>query len=243
MFGEPNRYNFITGERWAPVYRYLETQIRESDPSAKIVGTSMLNWDFTCIGCGGYTLGRSFFLDFVEEYNDLYGDYPEVDVWAIDVYPIDWLHTPNGGAQADEAIDQMTSMRATLDNTGGQYGFDYEGVPIWVTEIAVHWGFDGWTINGSSLSPVGEYHWENMSDYLIEVLDWLEDNADDYGIEKWFFYRSWADVYDPVDYAGIYFFEDSDPVTELTCLGRIYRSRAIGGPRLACDEDGDTVAD
>ena len=60
MFGEPNRYfdfssgiQTMTGTRFAFVFHYLSTQIKDSDPTAKIIGPSVLNWDYTCIGCDG----------------------------------------------------------------------------------------------------------------------------------------------------------------------------------------------
>ena len=51
LFGEANRYGHITGDRFAPVMRYLIKYLKEGDPGAKMVGTSLLNWDFTCLGC------------------------------------------------------------------------------------------------------------------------------------------------------------------------------------------------
>ena len=51
IFGEANRYGFITPDRFAPVFHYYAGAIIAADPTAKIVGTSILNWDFTCLGC------------------------------------------------------------------------------------------------------------------------------------------------------------------------------------------------
>ncbi|MFN8557905.1 MAG: hypothetical protein U0531_11375 [Dehalococcoidia bacterium] len=36
--------------------RYART-IKDSDPTAKLVGPNVLNWTFLCIGCPGYALG------------------------------------------------------------------------------------------------------------------------------------------------------------------------------------------
>lgn len=238
VFGEANRYGYLTGTRWAPVFHYFVTNIMAADPTAKIIGTSLLNWDFTCIGCGGYQSGEVWFDEFINAYDDRYGNYPEVDVWAIDAYPIDWTNTPNTGAHATIVIDQLTGMRDYLDNIS-----DYSNTPIWVTEIALHWGFDGWAFSGGKLSTVGTYHWDDMSDYLIAMLDWLDSNASTYDIDKWFFFKSYHDVSDPGDYAGIYFFNDGDEGAERNCLGDIYFNRATGGPRVACDSNGNTIPD
>ena len=98
IFGEANRYGYITGARFAPVFHYFYTQLKIGDPDAKIIGTSILNWDYTCIGCGGsfickddsdnniflkgYPCGKVWLDDFIREYEKLYGIKPPVDAWA-----------------------------------------------------------------------------------------------------------------------------------------------------------------
>jgi hypothetical protein len=236
VFGEANRYGYITGTRWAPVFHYFITQIKQADPTAKIIGTSLLNWDFTCIGCGGYQRGDVWFQEFIGAYETEYGEKPEVDIWAIDIYPIDWNNTPNSAAHASIVFDQIEGYREHLDTIA-----EYEDTPIWITEIALHWGFDGWVVNGSTVQPTGTYHWDNMSDYLIAVLDWLEENAASYDVEKWFFYKTYEDVYNPVDYAGIIFFDSDEQNASRNCLGDVYYSYATDTTRVKCDEDGNTV--
>ena len=45
LFGEPNKYGYITGDRFAPVFHHLSTHLRLGDPTAKIVSPSILNWE------------------------------------------------------------------------------------------------------------------------------------------------------------------------------------------------------
>jgi hypothetical protein len=251
IFGEANRYGYMTGARFAPVFHYFYSQLKIGDPDAKIVGTSLLNWDYTCLGCGGlfncdgaslpgYQCGKEWFKEFVASYESKYGSKPAVDVWAIDVYPFDWLSTPNSGAHAQIAIDQLTGMRAYLNTMS-----EYQNTPIWITEVAVHVGYDSWNFGSDgALIPVGSYHWDKMSDYLVAVLDWLEQNASANQIEKWFFFTTWADIVNVGSdgYMGIIFFDGQGAGSELNCLGEIYRARSLGEGTLKCDPVGNTIA-
>ena len=145
--GEPNRTP-ITGAQFADVFNYYSIHIKDRDPTAKITGPSILNWNFTCIGCGGYTRGDIWLKDFIDTYQTKYGQPPPVDVWAIDTYPIDWNNTPTSANHASIVINQLQGMSEYL-NTIPQYA----DTPIWVTEIALHVGYDGWTFADSN--PVG----------------------------------------------------------------------------------------
>ena len=249
VFGEPNRYGFMTGVRFAPVFHYLATQIKQADPTAKIVGTSMLNWDFTCVGCGGYVRGEVWLADFINAHLSRYGERPQVDVWAIDVYPIDWDNTPNNDPnklasyKGDNvlhsyiATQQIQGMREYLDTLS-----EYTDTPIWITEVAVHVGYDDLDI-GPSISPIGGYHWDKMSDYMIQVLDWLEANAGNLNVERWFFFSTWDDIENPGNdgYMGTIFFDDPNQGASRNCLGDLYSARSLGGSRVKCDASGNTV--
>ena len=237
MGGEPNRKS-ITGAQFADVFSYYHTQIKAADPTAKITGPSILNWDFTCIGCAGYTSGETWLTDFIETYRFDHGRPPPVDVWAIDVYPIDWNNTPNSATHASIVISQLQGMRDYLNN-------EYADTPIWITELAVHVGYDGWIWDPfpTQIAPVGIYHWDKMSDYLIAILDWLEDNAASNLIERWFLFTTWRDIVNVGSdgYMGIVFFEGPDVGASLNCLGEIYRSRSLGLPHVKCDANGNSV--
>ena len=253
VMGEPNRYPGVTGARFAPVWHYYYTQLTNADPTAIVTSPSLLNWDFTCLGCSGgalcegvfhrgYLCGKVWAKDFIARYDFLYGEKPPIDVWTIDVYPIDWLRIPNNAElHAPIVTQQLESMRQYLDTIP-----EYRNTPIWITEVAIHAGYDG--IDWSALPrvvPVGDYNWDLMGDYLIAVLDWLETDSAANRIEKWFFFIAWLDIVNVggSGYMGIVFFggPNVDDPLKLNCLGRIYRARAFGEPRVRCDHDGNVV--
>ena len=252
IFGEANRYGYMTGARFAPVFHYFYTRLKIGDPDAKIIGTSLLNWGYTCEGCPGlficenlqtlpgFQCGKQWFEEFIDSYEDRYGSKPPVDIWAIDVYPLDWLDTPNSAAHADIAIGQLTGMRAYLNTIT-----EYKNTPIWITEIGLHVGYDGWEFDQQgNIVPVGDYHWDKMSDYLIAVLDWLDQNASSYEIEKWFPLTAWENIVNlrpGTGYMGIIFFDGPSSGASLNCLGEIYQARSLGKLRVKCDADGKAV--
>ena len=255
IFGEANRYGFMTGARFAPVFYYFYTQLKLADPTAKIVGTSVLNWNWTCFQLCNYQQGSVWLQEFIADYESRYGTKPPVDVWAIDAYPIDWVRTPNSALHAQIVIDQLTGMRGYLNTIP-----EDADTPIWITEIAVHVGYDGWKwvlkttgddCNASEinnllcrLAPVGAYHWDKMSDYLIGVLDWLDANSGAQNIERWFFFAAWKDIVKVQSdgYMGIIFFDGPHAGASINCLGKIYRDRSLNSGSIACDAAGNSVA-
>jgi hypothetical protein len=254
LFGEPNRYGYITGARFAPVFHYMMTSIMDADPTARIVSPSILNWTWTCYLLCNYQQGKVWLQQFISAYETRYdGEKPPVDVWAIDTYPIDWVRTPNSALHASIVIDQLEGMRQYLNTIP-----EYANTPIWITEVAVHVGYDGWKLDplrpacsDSSISDVRDcYRWDKMSDYVTTLLDWLDANAAGNKIEKWFFFRTWRDIVNASSdgYMGIIFFEGEGSGSPLNCLGETYRSRALlylddPPPKVKCDADGNTVPD
>ena len=250
--GEPNNpAGYVSPAAFVEVFRHYYTNIKAADPTARVTGPSILNWDFTCIGCQGFQSGESWLTQFISAYESAYnGEKPPVDVWTIDTYPIDWTNTPNNDPNQlafyppkamfmphwQIVTEQLKSMREYLDNNG------YSNTPIWITEIAVHVGYDGWQFD-SPLDPVGSYHWDKMSDFLNSVLDWLEANAAGHNIERWFFFKSWKDIVNVGNdgYMGIIFFDGPEVGASLNCLGEAYRARALGLSPVKCDAAGNTV--
>jgi hypothetical protein len=251
--GESNRHPNISGAKFAHVFHYYYTHLKIGDPNAKIIGPSILNWGYTCIGCGGlvdcggfslsgYRCGKAWLNEFISTYESSYGQKPPVDVWAIDVYPLDWWQTPNSSAHAQIAINQLIGMRGFLDSIPG-----YVNTPIWITELGVHVGYDSWRLGADdNLEPVGKYHWDKMSDYLNVVLDWLLGTGSSiYRIDKWFFMMTWTDIVNlsaGTGYMGVIFFDGPTSVSQLNCLGQIYKARAVGAPKLACDTLGASIS-
>ena len=250
IMGEPNRFSHITSSRFATMYHYYYTALKDADPTAKVMGPAILNWSFICFGCPGYQSGQSWIAGtidlttglraggFIDAYNSRYGTNPPVDVWAIDVYPLDWNNTPNSGDHVPLAMEQIQKFRDYLDTYP-----EYVDTPMWLPEIGIHWGYDGWDYDPfPNLVPVGNYHWDKMSDYLNGVLDWLMANSEAQRIEKWFFLAAWENLEDPDDYAGITMFDSLSAEASLTCLGQIYRNRTLGiEPGGKCDPNGNWI--
>ena len=174
-----------------------------------------------------------------------------MDVWTIDVNPIDWTNTPNedpGKLASYEgqnvlhsyiAVQQLQGMRQYLDGIG------YAATPIWITQIAIQVGYDSYAFDPfpTTIVPVGDYHWDLMSNYVNSVLDWLEANAATHKIERWFFYTTWADIVNvgADGYMGVILFDGPQQGASLNCLGEVYRARSLALPRLACDPDGNAI--
>ncbi len=275
IFGEPNRYAHMTGTRFAPVFHYYASALTDADPTAKVLSPSVLNWDFVCIGCGGYQLGEVWAKEFVDAYETKYERKPPVDVWTIDTYPIDWLNTPNNdpnqlplyipGAgpiqlagngsskHSSIATQQLIAMRQYLKSIG------HDSKPIWITEVAIHVGYDpqDWSLKNTGapcnivqvitskcVTPSQDLcHWDKMSHYVIELLDWLDANAEEHGVEKWFFYKTYRDLINIANdgYMGISFLDDPSMGTTLNCLGETYRTRSLGLVPLMCDATCNTI--
>ena len=226
--GEPNvpQQDGISPEAYVDELDYYATAIRSADPSAKIMGPSILNWDFTCSGCNGFQSGESWMRQFVNAYVIAHGTYPPVDVWAIDTYPLTWDSVPMANWQI--VRDQIIGFRQFLiDEVPG-----HANTPIWITEIASHWGYSAWEIKDNVFAvPEGlEFQWSDMVAYMDGILDWLEDNATAQKIERWFFFIDWIDITTSASdgYAGIHFFESGNVGAPLNQLGEVYRDHALG---------------
>jgi len=282
--GEPNDpVKEVTPTEFADVFRYYHTEITANDPTARVLSPSLLNWWFTCFSCGGYQSGRDWADGFINAYESKYGVKPPVAAWSIDLYPLDWRgwlerlsgrdpspFLPNDNWQL--VRDQITGgtwpivksagrffngapttyegMRAYLDSRG------YEDTPIWITELAVHWGYDDivpvFDANDQALppEPAGSYKWDALAGFVLDIVDWLEANADAYQIERWFLFTTWKNIAEPAKdaYGGIILFgseQDTQPpqagVTPLNCLGRVYRALTLNQSRVTCDAAGGVI--
>lgn len=269
LMGEVNKRStlvegegIIGGDLFAAVYHYYYNQIKAADPTAIVLGPAVLNWDFTCLGCqgtgsigGGYARGVAWMTAFINAYQAKYGTLPPVDVWPIQVYPLDWDNLPNGDTDPANypndytvgqlrphwrlAAGQVEHFRTYLDANG------YSDTPIWITETAIHSGFDGWSpIGGGLTAPTGAYHSEFIGDYLSNLIGWLEQNHAALDIDRWFFFTSYWELGTPkVDgYQGISFFNTPDSGTaQRTCMGDIYKAASLGEPALTCNAAGQAV--
>jgi len=245
VFGEPNRYSYITPEKYMYYFHYMVEALKDGDPSAKIVGPSMLNWDFTCIGCGGaslcegvgvvygYRCGKNWFEDFVDIYKNVHGIFPPIDIFATDIYPLDWLNSPNNESHASIAIEQVKSIRGYLNDSG-----HYKDTPIWITELGVHLGYDSYSFDGTQIVPVGNFRWTSLSAFQDVITQWLVENANTYNVQKWFLYVTYLSHYNEGGYMGIRLFDGPGTNSELNCLGVQYREASKGNTPIYCAANG-----
>ena len=158
--------------------------IKGADPTAKLVGPNVLNWQDTCVGCEGITQGKSWSQDFLSSYTQRYGALP-LSAWGVHTYSLDWNHLPLINAAQDQA--QLNSARSWLDANG-------LSLPMWLSEFGVIWGYDGmqWsTENGKDvIRPAGSYREDLISNYMDTMFSWLKGPGAADRIERWFVYAT-----------------------------------------------------
>jgi hypothetical protein len=238
----------LAPEIYAVRYRNLYQQIKGADPTARVIAGNMLNWEFTCTACGGFTNGQSWFQRFWDSYVDLYGSAPPADAWGIHAYIVSWDRLPMVDTRL--LTDQIAGYRDFLNQKG------QAATPIWITELGVIWGYNGWTSidyrfptdpayctvvpdSWCLLAPcrvdshvcVGArpsvYDTPALSAYLAEVLDWLLANAGPLRLQRWFWYIQ-APVPEPyaAAFGGVALMETIGPTAKLTPFGQIFLQRA-----------------
>jgi len=236
--GEPNIGHVgvgygITPAEYVLEFDYYRAEIKGADPTALITGPSVLNWSFTCSGGCSFQSGESWMTQFIDLYRASHGGAPPaVDIWAIDSYPLTWDSVPMVNWQI--VADQLSGFRGYLIEDVPEHA----NTPIWLTEVASHWGYSKLGFNGegslivpTDLDPIDDYEWDAMEGYLVGLLDWLRENGPALKIEKWFFYRAYVNPAVQVTfdaYAGLYFFEGSGEGAALNQLGQVYRDYALG---------------
>lgn len=247
VLAEPNRPLVKTPTAAAAVYHYYYTTIKATDPTATVLTPAILNWRWTCARWCTYTTGESWLGDFIAAYHASYQSIPPTDGIAINVYPIDWENLPNASpvkppfdvvkgqvsTHWEIAVSQVEDLRTYLDGIG------YSDTPIWITETAIHWGYD----DRIGLTPDGSYNPDLMAGYLRNVVDWLEANSASKQIERWFYYVSYRQLgITHVDgFAGITFFKGPDVGDERNCIGDTYLALSLDQARRTCNSAGDTV--
>lgn len=231
--GEPNvaQQGNMSPEAFVAEFDYYSTEIRAADPTALITGPSILNWDFTCSGCGGFMSGEVWMRGFIDAYAAAHnGLAPDVDIWAIDAYPLTWDRVPMTNWQV--VRDQLVGFRNFLTNEVPGHADS----PIWVTELASHWGYSEWVIESGLLAippdqdHIEDFLWDDMAGFMNGILGWLQVNGNDLNIDRWFFFKGYVDLQAPKldGYAGIHFFSDDSTTATPNELGQLYRAYATG---------------
>ena len=217
-----------TPAEYASQYRAIRDTIRAVDPGAKMVGPNVLNWNYTCDGCPGYTQADGWVAQMLQAYHTQTGQDFDPDAWGIHTYGLNWNHLPLTDVNLD--IKQVTGLRQFLSGQAAQ-----KDKPIWITEFGVIWGYDGinWVqVNGNwRASPTGPYRSDAITDYLRTYGQWLVANAKTDNIGKWFVYTSYGSPEDYTDtYAGLSLFSGAGTDSTLTSFGQLYLSLAQHTP-------------
>jgi len=209
----------LTPEAYADFLWRVGTAIKGADPTAVLVGPNVLNWEVTCTGCPGFAKGRDWSESFVAAYQDRHGKLP-LDVWGMHSYSLDWDHLPMASSATDQA--QIEGARAWLDSRG-------TGLPIWLTEFGVIWGYESidWgEKDGKPIArPGGRYREDLLGAYLDDMLGWLGAMPQPARVERSFLYAT-APPPEPYAsrFAGIGLLEPRR--LNLTPLGERYRAQA-----------------
>ena len=90
---------------------------------------------------------------------------------------------------------------------------------------------------------MGNYSWVDSSAFLDKMLDWLDNNADQYQVERWFLFVAYKDIVniDKDGYMGITLFSGPEIGSSINCLGNQYKSKALGLSEVVCGVGGATI--
>jgi hypothetical protein len=219
----------VSATDYATELQYYASTIKGVDPTAKIVGPNVLNWDSTCTGCEGYLSGSSW----VKGSSGTSGlsavAMSEIDVWSVHTYPITWDHTPMTDPTLAE--NDLTSMSGYLSSLSSE-----AHKPIWDTEFGLLWAYDGITdapdgscADGTScFAPIGAYDQNAVTTWMNQFVGWLTANSSALRIQRWFLYTSFGtpESY-ATTYAGVSVVQGTAPGSPLTASGQLYRQLSL----------------
>lgn len=206
--------------------------ITGADPTARVVAPNVQNFGAPCVGCENVVPGDRWVGEFRRAYTTRFGAEPPIDAWGLHLYNVNWERLPM--VDADESIAQVRRLRAYLDADPAT-----RGRPIWVTELGVIWGFEGYeayqSLDGAArLRPVGAWRGDAVAAYLDQLLAFFAREGRALRVERWFVFANVAYREPYADApAGIALLEDASSTAALTPLGQIMRvhgrSRAVTG--------------
>ncbi len=222
VLGEPN----ASGMNAADVIVGLHdtyAAIRAADPQAKITSPSILNFDYQCDNtCGGYQSGHSWAEEFLDGYISLYGTGPDIDYWAIDLYPIRWDSSDPVTDDSSFLKSDLAALRKFLDDSATE-----SQKPIVITELGIHWGFESVSFIEPGCTgwyPSGAYAETRVKNYLRDVFTWLEQNMNSLDILEWYLFSTFRDLdICQLDSGyGLTLFDGSEVGASLTAVGSFY---------------------
>ncbi len=205
--------------RYAEALRHYRTLIQSADPTARIVFGNFLNFDATCEACGGFFSTREYLNEVQLAFQREWGEEIPADLsWGIHIYLIDWLHLP----MIDSIMvpREIALLRAYIDTVASR-----RGAPIWLTEFGVIWGYPNRCEVDQLMAncPDSPFAEQAADTYLSATLDWLGNNAQLMGIDRWFFFANYA-LPEPFAsvYGGMSLLDGSGPAAQLTRFGRTF---------------------
>lgn len=206
----------------------LTAKIKAVDPQAFIVGPNVLNWNYVCDGCPGYTMGLTWTQQLMQTYRNLYNAPLPFDAYSLHTYSLDWNKLPL--VNPDRDVAQIQGLRTFLDANA-----DTKAKPIWLTEFGVIWGYDGlsWKkdANGNWRAlPSGQLRTDLITNYLNTDLNWFVANATAMHLDHWFLYTSYGlpETYTDT-FSGISLLDSNTPQANLTNYGQLYVKAMRGG--------------
>jgi hypothetical protein len=228
----------VSGSTFATELKYYIDTIKSADPTAKLVGPNILNWDNTCTSCeGGFPSGHSWVDQFRAAWMSQYGGEPPLDVWGIHTYSIDWNelfanHSLTNPAGLESDISGMSSYLGGIPALAAK--------PIWITEFGILWAFNGYSIVSGGC-PVGtcyappagtptsvSYDTVGVASFINSFSTWMKTTGQTLRVQKWFLYTSFGQP-EPymTTYAGISVVENINAGAPLSTSGQIYRQQSL----------------
>lgn len=221
---EPNTpgQDNVAPEVYAQAFEIARQTIKQARPQDLILAPNVLNWNYTCSGCPGYTKGLEWVEKFRQAYRQQNNKEAPVDIWTIHTYSLDWDNLPLINQKRD--AQQLEALRGYLDTSPGE-----RGKPIWLTEFGVIWGYDGlkWEKDAKGnwkALPMGRYRTDLLNNYLEDSLNWLESNALRLNLGRWFLFTTYGLPEQFSDnFNGLALFEGVGAGSPLSPFGQTYQ--------------------
>ncbi len=172
-----------TPEQYAAFLWQMDQLIHSNDPSAKLVGPQILNWERADgFGVCGPAPGRRWAYEFLGHYRRTYGSDPPLDAWSLHTYGLTARPTQDWWGD----IADIMGCREWLNGNGLGY------LPIWVTEFGA--------VNATNAA--GQYDHTALAQYADILFPWMMSRGVwDYGLQSWFLFEAGEEPPSPTSFA------------------------------------------
>lgn len=245
IVNEPDWGPYIKPEDYAVWYHMFSQEILEYDPTAKIMSGGLITsvvwhvynyfyWNRSGNGnLGNEDLGFlkadehsntrfSWITRFRNKYKELYGDYPQVDIWNIHPY-LQFTDTDGQGKtylNYERVANDIKEFRTFLENLPETEKISEKNKPIYISEFGAQFqeGYLSWNgIKDENRRNVGNgtclYHgcltqqetekeWQMVNKFVNDITGWLSNPDNLSYSQKWFWYYygpeyTWAGTSQP----------------------------------------------